>query len=417
MEEVTVLRVTTGKQLGSQLRGSLSVYGTRGCLQSASGLTVTGILLLSMVVPMHAQRIGAVRGWATAPDCVSKASTQSPDKAVATDDVHDEKANFAQRARDIVQGLPQDGNAQKLAQHLLRLLDGTLRFACKDELTGEYIVRYPIGLGTEFVSDSEFDEFRFALSNLSHPMVEFNVGYRPASEEYIYTYSLYNGKSAMRPIRMWYLVTPINDDSLELAHSIWYSHPTEVLIDLPAVAPQAALYWDIEGPELRRISPLGRWAMWSSRGHDQEIQPEKQLDSFVAKSQFRPGWTTAFVAGGEYMSIPWREDGIPEQVRNELGGILQRAENTFSAVPVIGPMFRADHSASAVARNWIQGVRVLIEFGYVSEQSSFVKELLEVLELVQVSEDSKQPIVESAPSNEYEVLLIETVEMAFGSSD
>ena len=381
-----------------------------------SALTLTCILLLSMVAPMDAQRIGAVRGWKTAPDCVSEASTRNPAEATTVEDVHDEKASFAQRARDIEKDLPQGGRAQKLAQHLLRLLDGTLRFTCKDESAGEYVVRYPIGLGTESVSDSEFDEFRFALSHLGQPMIAFNVRFIPASEEYEYTYSLYNEKGAMRPIYMWFLVAPINDDSLELDHPLWHSDPAELLTDLPAVAPQSALFWDVEGPELRRISPLGRWAMWSAQGHDQEIQPEEHLDSFVATSQLRPGWTTAFVAGGEYMSIPWREDGIPEQVQIELDGILQRDENKFSAVPVIGPMFRADIPASYIAQNWLQGVRVLIEFGYVSEQSAFVKEFLEVLELVQVSQDPKQLIVESAPSNRYEILLEEIVVMAFGNA-
>lgn len=375
------------------------------------------LLLLRMVGPVDAQRIGAVRGWETAPDCISNASTRDSANAIGTERVHDEEQSFAQRARDIARGISESGRAEELAQRLLHLLDGTLRFTCKDESTGEYIVRYPIGLGTEYVSDSEFDEFRFTLSHLSQPMIEFNVRIRPASEEYIYTYNLFNQKSAMRPIRMWFLVAPINDDSLALEHPLWFYHSTESMMDLPAVAPQAALYWDIEGPELRRVSPLGRWALWSANGHDQEIQPQEELGAFTATSRLRPGWTTAFVAGGEYMAIPWRKDGIPAQVRNELHGILQRDENTFSAVPVIGPMFRADDSGSVVARNWIQGVRVLMEFGYISHESPFVSELLEGLELVGVSQDSKKLILESAPANGYEILLDETVALALDVSD
>lgn len=380
-------------------------------------LPPTCILLLSMVVPIDAQRIGAVRGWETAPDCMSESTTSNPGNVIESESVRDEEADFLQRFRDIEPDLPQDGRTWELAQRLLHLLDGTLRFTCKDKRTGEYVVHYPIGLGKEFVSDSEFDEFRFTLSHLSQPMIEFKVKSRPDSKEFVYTYRLYNGNSAMRPIRMWFLVAPIDDESLELDHPLWYYHSTESLMDLPAVAPQAALYWDVEGPELRRMSALGRWAQWSANGRDQEIHRGDDLGSFTAKSHLRPGWTTAFVAGGEYTTIPHREHGIPEQVRIELDGILQRDENTYSAVPVIGPMFRASSSVLEVAQNWIQGVRVLIEFGYISEESLFVVELLEILELVRTSQDPNELIVESVPSNEYEMLLDEIVVMALRRVD
>lgn len=374
-----------------------------------------GFLLLSMTVPVGSQPIGAVRGWKTAPNCVSESSIDKALNPSVTDDVHDEEETFVQRARDIGKDLRQNGRAWQLADRLLRLLDGTLQFTCKDESTGEYVVRYPVGLGTEYVSDSEFDEFRFALSNLSQPMIEFNIEFSRSNDEYLYTYTLYNEESAIRPIYMWFLVAPVDDQSLELAHPLWSFDSPEMLVGLPAVAPQAALYWDIQGPELRRKSILGRWAMWTTIESAQEIQPGGRLGSFTAKSRLRPGWTTAFVAGGEYMSLPWREGGIPAQVLSELDGILHRTENKFSAVPVIGPMFNPNTPRPEVARNWIQGVRVLIEFDYLSTGSPFVSELIMFLELMQLNQQPSARSIHSLPSDEYEVLLHRFLAMAFPS--
>ena len=339
------------------------------------------VALLALVFatgfPAGAQRVGAVRGWFSTPGCgpvvAAKVATESGGETV---DERDGLQSLAERAGAIAESLP-PGRAQELAQELARSLAPRhhLKYVCKDESETGYVIRYPEGLGTEFVSDTEFAEYPFELSNLGRPEIEFNVDADPSEGVFIYSYHVSNGTGATRPIRRWNLVADVDDHSLRLEHPVdWISRvPTEGA----AVASQAALYEHLSGPELRRREPRGLLTVWG--GLRDYIDPGEAVRDFKAISNFRPGWTTAYVSSKSVnFALPFALGEFPKAVQEEIL-FLKRWENSRSSLAIIGPRFGADAEREAIAANWQTGIQTMIAHGWLSKDSPYVVELQQFL--------------------------------------
>ena len=356
-----------------------------------------------------AQRVGAVRGWASTLGCTPPVATESAiDGRENVIDERDGPPGLAERAAAIAESLP-PGRAQELAQELKRSLAprSQLKYVCKDKTETGYVIRYPVGLGTDFVSDNEFAEYPYELSNLGRPEIEFNVDADPREGTFIYSYRVSNGVGATRPIRRWTFVADVADQSLRLEHRVdWNSH---VGTDRMAVAPQAALYEHLSGAELMRRGPLGDLPVWTGLGND--IDPGETVRDFTAVSNFRPGWTTAYVSSrGVNFALPFSLGEFPEAVQEEIL-FLNRWENRLTSVPIIGPRFGADAEREAIAENWQTGVQTLIAHGWLSKDSPYVVELLQFLtdpSLVDVGAS-----ISSEPRSGMEARLDKIVRMAF----
>ena len=371
------------------------------------------ITLLALVIviglPTRAQRVGAVRGWFSTPGCASDIASEptigSNDGAI---DRESGLESFAERASAIAESLP-TGRAQELVQELVRSLAprNHLKYVCKDESETGYVIRYPEGLGTDFVSGTKFAEFPFELSNLGRPEIEFTVDADPREGIFIYSYHVSNGIGATRPIRRWTLVADADDQSLRLEHPAnWNSHvPTE----RSAVAPQAALYKHLSGPELMRREPLGYLAVWAGLGN--VIDPGETVGTFTAISRFRPGWTAAYLnSKGVNYALPFSLGEFPKAVQEEIL-FLKRWENERSSVLVIGPRFGADATRETVTANWQTGIRTLIAHGWLLENSPYVAELLQALN--DASQVDVGASVRSEPMEGMESLLDKIVRLAF----
>ena len=371
---------------------------------------LTCLLIVGVIVDAvsGASRVGAVRGWYSAPDCV--ANTVSEPDPLTEDLDEQEPQDFAQRAAELVRELP-PGRQRELAQSLVRTLDARLHYTCKDEAAGEYVVRYPEGLGTEFVSESTFVEFRIQLSHLSEPEIEFEVEELPGNGGFRYSYQVFNKAGARRPIRRWSLVANSADDSLKLEHPEWRFLPPERLAKNRATAPQAALFSDLQGPALRRSAPLGKRASWSTSLDEHPIQAGESSKSFIVTSRFRPGWTTAYVAGGTLIRLPGTRGDLPSVVRDEIS-ILGRVENKYSAVLLIGPQFGPLAERGQIARNWYLGIQKMLVHGWLSDSSPYAVELLHSLEEIARSEGQHELSIDSKPSPGMETLLDKIVRMA-----
>lgn len=370
------------------------------------------ISLLALTVAIGgsaaAQRVGAVRGCFSTLGCTPPVSTElaiDGSETVIAD--RDRPPGLAERAAAIAESLP-PGHAQELAQELKRLLAprSQLKYVCKDKTETGYVIRYPVGLGTDFVSDTEFSEFPFEVSNLGRPEIEFNVN---ADREgmFIYSYHVTNGIGATRPIRMWTFVADVTDQSLRLEHPVnWNSH---VGTDRMAVAPQAALYEHLSGAELMRREPLGDLPVWTGLGN--HIYPGETVQNFTAISNFRPGWTTAYVSSkGVNFALPFSLGEFPQAVQEEIL-VLLRWENTSSSVAIIGPRFGADADREAIAENWQTGIQTMIAHGWLSEDSPYVVELLQFLKNPSVSDVAAS--ISSKPISGMETRLDKIVRMAF----
>lgn len=373
------------------------------------------VLLLALVIAIagsaSAQRVGTVRGWFSTLGCTPPVSTEPTlDGRGNVSSERDGPGGLAERAAAIAASLP-PGRAQELAQELNRLLAprSHLKYVCKDETETGYVIRYPEGLGTEFVSDTEFAEYPYEVPNLGRPEIEFNVDADPSEGVFIYSYHVSNGIGATRPIRSWSLVGNVADRSLRLAHPVnWNSHVSTARM---AVAPQAALYEHLGGPELMRREPLGDLPGWT--GLADHIDSGETVRDFTAISKFRPGWTTAYLRSkGVNFALPLWLGEFPEAVQDEIL-FLHRWENRLSSAAVIGPRFSADAGREAIAENWQTGIQTMVAHGWLSKDSPYVVELLQFLKnpaLVDLGAS-----IRSEPTSGMEARLDKIVRMAFSA--
>lgn len=375
-----------------------STIPVRNCL-------IVLLILVTNSVGM-AQRIGAVRGWFSTPGCVSDVAIKAASNPEEPQTIN-ESPTLADSVREISQSIP-SGRGKILAQSLERLLAPRthLKYVCKDDSEGGYIVRYPRGLGTDFVSDSEFVEFRFELPNLGHPEIEFDVMSIPTDGIFIYSYQVSNGTDAKRAIRSWSFVADAGDQSIRLENPLGWNNNYPA--DNSPVAPQAALFEDLMGPELMRRVPLGKIARWTRQRN--EIEPGETRGGFTTISSLSPGWTTAYVSAGLLTPLPVLFGEIPEPVQEEML-FLQRWENRQSAIPIIGPTFGSDIGREQIARNWQVGIRTMITHGWLSARSPYVAELLQFLG--DAPEKELNSRIVSEPMSELEALLDRIIRMAF----
>lgn len=368
------------------------------------------VYIILFVTGLNGQRVGAVRGWFSSPDCVDKAESEEQPEAI--EDIDQSSLGFADQVQAILAELPDSGRATELANELQWQLKGMLEYTCKDEDSGQYVVRYPIGLGTEFVSDTEFDQFTIDVASLSAPEVEFNAKWLPEEGVFKYSYQLFNRVDARQSIWSLFLVIDASDSSPTLHHPIWRSDSKEVLAERPAAAAQAALFPDLHGPELRHRAPEGKWAGWRRESYDKPLPPGQGLDSFTITSRFRPGWTTAYVEGNKYMSLPWREDGIPAAVYRDTT-ILQREENMFSSLLVIGPVFSPSDPPATVGANWRRGLTILVERGWLSDSSPYIVAVMGFLRMQEGASGALGFEIEPRPTEPMEVRLDAIIRLLF----
>lgn len=376
------------------------------------GAAIIGVALYVtlFVAGLNGQRVGAIRGWFSSPDCVDK--SESEEQVEAIEDHDEGLLGFADQVQGILTELPDSGRAKELASELQWHLKGILEYTCKDEDSGQYVVRYPMGLGTEFVSDTEFDRFTIDVASLSAPEVEFDAKWLPEERVFKYSYQLFNRADARQSIWSLFLVIDVSDDSATLHHPVWRSDSKEVLAERPAAAAQAALFPDLHGPELRHRTPEGKWAGWRRVSYDEPLPPGQSLDSFTVTSRFRPGWTTAYVEGNKYMSLPWRENGIPSAVYRDTT-ILQREENMFSSLLVVGPVFSPSDLPATVGANWRRGLTVLVERGWLSDSSPYIAAVLDFLRMQEMASDALGFEIEPRPTDPIEVRLDAIIRLLF----
>ena len=377
-------------------------------IQQFAVLTMAG--MVSTLAGNMLPRVGEVRGWTLGPDCISDIALKAMSSPV--DLGAQQPQELAQIASELVQELPL-GRQRDLAESLSQLLDGELTHTCKDEVTGGYVIRYPKGLGTEFVSETELVEFRIKLVTQGAPEIEFDVEKVSKDGRFLYSYGVYNNEVAKGAIWKWSLVANSADKSIVISHPKWRFPSARTLARKASTAPQAALFPNLQGPELRYRAPLGKWISWLTSPDEYPIGAGENSSSFIVMSDFRPGWTTAYVAGGRLLTgIPSAVGSVPRQVLNDLA-ILQRVENLYSVVLVIGPYFGHDATHIEIANNWHRGIESLLKHGWLSSRSPYVGELLRSLQTIAKSEMPVELNMEIRPKLGVEAHIDKIARLAF----
>ena len=281
------------------------------------------------------------------------------------------------------------------------------KYVCRDTLSDEYVIRYSQGLGTDQTA-GPLVEIRFELQNLARPEITVQIEKLPAASGFRYSYAMTNQGNAKRPITNWSLVAAGDDDSLQIQHPAWRAYGSSSGPPRPAVAPQAAL---LEGPELRRSATMGKFVTWVTSLNERPIRAGQALGSFTVISDFRPGFTTAYVGGGAGLRLP---HGIPGEVLIELE-YFQRPENFHTVLLTLGPKFGPDVSAQWPAADWHLGLQRLMAAGRLSADSAYVQSLLFALEqLAQADQPFAMKLI--APLSDFEKFIDAAVRLTFDVS-
>lgn len=185
-----------------------------------------------------------------------------------------------------------------------------------------------------------------------------------------YQYTLQSLATSRRPISTWSFVAASTDESIQLSHPVWSSYADTR--NKPAVAAQTALF---NGPELKRESNMGKVVRWSTPTAAATVTVGNATNNFVAISDHKPGWTTAFVGGGDGIRLP---HDVPLIVKAQLE-LLQRPEIYFAQTLAIGPKFGPGVSDQWIAADWHLGIERLVVEKRLSSDSPFVQEVLSIL--------------------------------------
>ncbi len=354
---------------------------------------------LGLAAQSGAQVLGGIGAWFAAPSCgaVESGNTGNP-------------VGLAQRARTLALELP-EGRERAIAQALVQELEpGRLQRFCRDTATGELVAHYSSGIGaTGVVSETEAAELRVQLQNLSYPEITFHVAQLVDDGGFNYLYRLSNKSGAQAPITSWGLMIPEADRSLELTHPIWQTSSTEGTGNSGVVSESGAVE-NLPGPGVKLRAFPRKLVRWTTTLDGHPVQAGASLTLFSVTSEFRPGWTTAYVGSDGGVQRP-DEGEIPAGVEKELN-ILLRPENYYSSILTIGPQFGPDVGHSWIAGNWNLGIQRMVQQRQLLPDSAYVAELLRSLAQIAQSELNLELSVSSKPSPGMEALLDRIVRMA-----
>ena len=250
--------------------------------------------------------------------------------------------------------------------------------------------------------------FRVVLGNRSLPEIGVDVAARPEEGAFDYAYRVSNGSEAIAAITTWGLMTPAADRTKRLTHPLW---PIAAATQSNRVATVSA----------RKGTQTGVWPLLSSGGTELSrwraaadrfaIQAGSSLSLFKVRSNFRPGWTTAYVGSDDTIEIP--QQPLPAAVRAGLE-ILSRAEYYYTAVLTMGPKFEPGTDRTWIAGDWHLGIQNLIAANQLSAASPYVAELLNALIRIAASApEARVPLkVGSTPNRAMEALVDKAVRMA-----
>lgn len=319
----------------------------------------------------------------------------------ATDDQETGTESLAKEIEQLIADLPR-GRERDIAEKLLsEVSDRRLPGFCLDPRSGDYVAASVSGTG------AGSGEFRVALGNRSLPEIEVDVIAAPDEGTFDYAYRVSN-EAMGAPITTWGLLTPVPDRTKTLTHPIWQVGAAAQKDQVVAVAVREGSQMGMGALLSPGGSELSRWRAAADRF---AIQAGSSLSLFRVRSDFRPGWTTAYVGSADAIEIP--QQPLSDDVKAGLE-VLSRPEHYFTPVLTLGPKFEPGTDRTWIAGDWHLGLQILIPPSRLSAASPYVAELLDALLRIAASApEARVPLkVGSTPSGAMEALVDKAVRMA-----
>ena len=320
----------------------------------------------------------------------------------ATDDQETGDQSVTEEIERLIADLPR-GRERDIAEKLLEeVSDRRLPGFCLDPRTGDFVA------GSVGSGGSGLGEFRVSLGNRGLPEIGVDVTARPDEGAFDYAYRVSNGAEAGAPIVTWGLMTPVADRTKTLTHPIWQVGAAALSDRVVAVTSQEGTQTGM-GPLLSPGgSELSRWRTAAERF---AIQAGSSLSLFGVRSDFLPGWTTAYVGSDDAIELP--EHPLPRDVMAGLE-VLSRPSHYYTAVLTMGPKFEPGTARTWIAGDWLFGVQSMVVAGQLTSGSPYVAELLDALFRIAGSASEAQvPLkIGSTPNGAMEALVDKAVRMA-----
>jgi hypothetical protein len=249
------------------------------------------------------------------------------------------------------------------------LADLNGKYVYVDLAKNEYVVTYPENLGTDAFAQTPgpLRTNRYELLRNVTPTV--SVAVTPVGPRYRYAFTVENGPSAKQSIDQFIMVLPEKHGTSGLKGPAgWHS-----LI-------QRGRTFKLRNPEW--ISN-GAAAIWSFQKNDQVIQPGSSKTGFEIESEFRPGFTVAYLRKAESVDVKVATQGnVPKDVKDQMDLLLSLEFNSRTVL-VIGPKFDGTVTDHTIAADFIQGIFTLARSGVLELNSEFVRSTLNELTGIQ----------------------------------
>jgi hypothetical protein len=124
-------------------------------------------------------------------------------------------------------------------------------------------------------------------------------------------------------------------------------------------------------------APPGDATYWSSRvAHGVEIAPGTSATDFIVRASYLPGFTTAYVKGGEPLSTPGE---LPFEAAQQLIPLMKLKEST-RVVLTVGPRFAPGTDKRVIAADYQKVLRVLAKQRHIPEKDMFYQEAIRFLD-------------------------------------
>lgn len=204
-------------------------------------------------------------------------------------------------------------------------------------------------------------------------------------------------------------MAPVADRTKRLTHPIWpvgaSAAPSDRVMAVTVRESTQGALGPALGPEGSDLS------LWRAPSDRFAIQAGSSLSLFAVTSDFRPGWTTAYVGSDDAIELP--EEPLSAEVEAGLE-VLSRPEHYYTPVLTIGPKFGPGTARTWIAGDWHLGVQMMIASGQLSPGSPYVAGLLSALARIGASAPEAQVALEAGPppSGSMEVLLDKAVRLA-----
>ncbi len=256
---------------------------------------------------------------------------------------------------------PADGN-------LPRKLDGRLVFF--DAANGQLVIAVPENFGEPGFANApgRRNVLRFDLNSLVQATI--NVAVQETQNKFSYTYRVANSGRAKHAITTWHLVLPVFEaGDVTAAPPNWKASP---------VTTQASVISAGLGTNVATGVLLSFFKNDPRSATDpliSAIHPGTALAGFEISSSRKPGFTTAFVQGGQFVNLP---SNLPHEVYEQAAPML-KFESNSQPVITLAPKFDLSAPKISIVQDFHLGLQRLVQHRLL-DRSPAVQEALSKLE-------------------------------------